>query len=225
MNDLPRRAVAELIGTFALIFFGCGAALISSMPGAAFGLLGVALVHAIVLGVLITATMAISGGHLNPAVTIGLLSTGRIDGKSAGVYVVAQLLGAVLGAFVLTLLLPVGIAKNLGAVATPALMNNLGLVQGIAWEALLTFFLVSAVYGTAVSPSAPKVGGFGIGLVLFFDIMVGGPMTGAAMNPARAFAPALVGGNWFGQMVWWLGPIAGAVIAAQVWDRFLLKRD
>jgi aquaporin Z len=225
MNDLSRRAVAEAIGTFALIFFGCGAALLASIPGAAFGLLGVALVHAIVLGVLITATMSISGGHLNPAVTIGLLSTKRIDPRSAGVYIAAQLVGAVLGAFMLQQLLPVGISKNLGPVATPSLMNNLGLVQGMAWEAVLTFFLVSAVYGTAVSPNAPKVGGFGIGLVLFFDIMVGGPMTGAAMNPARAFAPALVGGNWFGQMVWWIGPIAGAVIAAQVWDRFLLKKD
>ncbi|HWA17010.1 MAG TPA: aquaporin [Gemmatimonadales bacterium] len=223
MNDLPRRAVAEAIGTFALIFFGCGASLLSSVPGAAFGLLGVALVHAIVLGVMITATMSISGGHLNPAVTLGLLSTGRIDARGAGIYVVAQLLGAVLGAWLLTLLLPVGIAKNMGPSATPVLMNNLGLVQGIAWEAVLTFFLVSAVYGTAVAANAPKVGGFGIGLVLFFDIMVGGPMTGAAMNPARAFAPALVGGNWFGQMVWWIGPIAGGVIAAQLWDRFLLK--
>jgi aquaporin Z len=223
MNDLPRRAVAEALGTFALIFFGCASAILATVPGISYGLLGVALVHAIVLGVLITATMSISGGHLNPAVTIGLLSTRRIDAKSAGVYIVAQLLGAVLGAFALKALLPVGFVKSIATTATPALMNNLGIMPGIAWEALLTFFLVSAVYGTAVSPDAPKVGGFGIGLVLFFDIMVGGPMTGAAMNPARAFAPALIGGNWFGQLVWWVGPIAGAIIAAQLWDRILLK--
>jgi MIP family channel proteins len=224
MNDLSRRAVAEGLGTFALIFFGCGASLFSNAPGAAFGLMGVALVHAIVLGVMITATMSISGGHLNPAVTIGLLSTRRIDAKSAGVYIVAQLVGAVLGAFLLKALLPPGIGQNLGPVATPSLSNSLTLTSGIAWEALLTFFLVSAVYGTAVAADAPKVGGFGIGLVLFFDIMIGGPMTGAAMNPARAFAPALVGGNWFAQLVWWIGPIAGAVLAAQLWDRFLIKK-
>jgi aquaporin Z len=223
MHDLSRRAVAEGIGTFALVFFGCGASLFASVPGAAFGLMGVALVHAIVLGVMITATMWISGGHLNPAVTIGLLSTRRIDLKSAGVYVVAQLVGGVLGAFLLKQLLPPGIGQNLGPVGTPSLSNSLGLMQGIGWEALLTFFLVSAVYGTLVATDAPKVGGFAIGLVLFFDIMVGGPMTGAAMNPVRAFAPALVGGNWFAQLVWWVGPIAGGVIAAQLWDRFLIK--
>lgn len=223
MNDLSRRAVAEAIGTFALIFFGCGAAVLSSVPGAAFGTLGVALTHAIVLGVMITATMSISGGHLNPAVTIGLLSVKRIDAKSAGVYIVAQLAGGVLGALVLKLLLPVGMVRSMATAATPALTNNLGLAQGIAWEALLTFFLVSAVFGTAVSPNAPKVGGFGIGLVLFFDIMVGGMFTGAAMNPARAFAPALISGNWFAQPVWWIGPIVGGVVAALVWDKFLLK--
>lgn len=224
MNDLSRRAAAEAIGTFALIFFGCGAAVLSAVPGASYGMLGVALVHAIVLGVMITATMSISGGHLNPAVTIGLLSTKRIDARSAGVYIVAQLVGAVLGAFLLKMMLPAGFARSLATVATPALSNNLSLMHGIAWEAVLTFFLVSAVYGTAVSPSAPKVGGFGIGLVLFFDIMVGGLFTGGAMNPARAFAPALVGNNWFAQPVWWIGPILGAVVAAQVWDRFLLKK-
>jgi MIP family channel proteins len=225
MSSLPRRAVAEGIGTFALIFFGCGAAVLSSVPGAAYGILGVALTHAIVLGVLVTATMSISGGHLNPAVTLGFLSVKRIDAKSAGVYIAAQLAGAVLGALVLKLLLPVGMVRGIGTAATPALTNNLGMLHGILWEALLTFFLVSAVFGTAVSASAPKVGGFGIGLVLFFDIMVGGVFTGAAMNPARAFAPALIGNNWFAQPVWWIGPIAGAVIAAFVWDKFLLKND
>jgi MIP family channel proteins len=225
MSNLPRRAVAEGIGTFALIFFGCGAAVLSSTPGVSLGTMGVALTHALVLGVMITATMSISGGHLNPAVTIGLLSVKRIDVKSAGVYIVAQLVGAVLGALSLKLLMPPGMARNIATAATPALTNNLSLLNGIAWEALLTFFLMSAVFGTAVSPSAPKVGGFGIGLVLFFDIMVGGVFTGAAMNPARAFAPALIGNNWFAQPVWWVGPIVGAVIAALVWDKFLLKTD
>lgn len=187
-------------------------------------MLGVALVHAIVLGVMVTATMNISGGHLNPAITLGLLSARRIDGKTAGVYVAAQLIGAVLGALLLKMLLPPGFVRMLSTAATPALANGMTLLHGMAWEALLTFFLVSAVYGTAVSPDAPKVGGFGIGLVLFFDIMVGGLMTGAAMNPARAFAPALISGNWFAQPVWWIGPIVGAVLAAQLWERVLIKK-
>lgn len=223
MTSLPRRAVAEALGTFGLIFFGCGAAVMSSLPGASYGLLGVALTHAIVLSVMITATMNISGGHLNPAVTIGLWSVKRVDSSTAGAYVFAQLAGGVLGAFVLRSVLPAGISR-IGTLGTPVLANAMGLTGGIIFEALLTFFLVSAVFGTVVSPDAPKVGGFGIGMVLLFDILVGGTMTGAAMNPARAFGPALVTGTWYAQPVWWVGPILGGVVAAQLWERVLLKK-
>lgn len=223
MTSLPRRAVAEALGTFGLIFFGCGAAVMSSLPGASYGLLGVALTHAIVLSVMITATMNISGGHLNPAVTIGLWSVKRVDSRTAGAYVFAQLAGGVLGAFVLRSVLPPGISR-VGTLGTPVLANAMGLTGGIIFEALLTFFLVSAVFGTVVSPDAPKVGGFGIGMVLLFDILVGGTMTGAAMNPARAFGPALVTGTWYAQPVWWVGPILGGVVAAQLWERVLLKK-
>lgn len=224
MTSLPRRAVAEALGTFGLIFFGCGAVVVSSIPGAAFGLQGIALVHAIVLSVMISATMAVSGGHLNPAVTIGLLSVKRIDAKSAGVYVLAQLIGAALGALTLRMVFPDGMVR-VGTLGTPVLANSMNIVDGILLEALLTFFLVSAVFGTAVNSEAPKIGGFGIGLVLFFDIMVGGTLTGAAMNPARAFGPALISGTWFAQPVWWVGPILGGVVAALLWDKVILKKE
>ena len=101
---------------------------------------------------------------------------------------------------------------------TPQLGPSVTLGTGIAIEALLTFFLVSAVFGTCVNPEAPKVGGFGIGLVLVFDILVGGPLTGAAMNPARAFGPALVANQWVAQGVYWVGPIVGGLVAALVWE-------
>ena len=224
MTALPRRCVAEALGTFALIFIGCGAVVTSSLPGAGFGLLGIALAHALVLGVMITATMNISGGHLNPAVTIGVLSTGRISARDAAAYVASQLAGAALGAFLLTQVIPAGISRA-GTIGTPSLAGGMSLASGIALEAVLTFFLVSAVFGTAVSANAPKVGGFGIGLVLFFDILVGGPLTGAAMNPARAFGPALISGTWYAQLVWWVGPIAGGIIAAQLWHHVLLGRE
>jgi len=224
MASLPRRAVAEALGTFGLVFFGCGSVVVSSLPGASYGLLGVALVHAVVLSVMVTATMSISGGHLNPAITIGLWSVKRIDGHTAGGYVVAQLAGGVLGALALRFLLPAGVVR-VGTLGTPVLANAMNLMDGMLLEALLTFFLVSAVFGTALAPDAPKVGGFGIGLVLLFDIMVGGTMTGAAVNPARAFGPALVSGTWYAQPVWWIGPIVGGVIAAQLWERVLLKRE
>lgn len=223
MTSLPRRAVAEALGTFGLVFFGCGAVVMSSIPGAGYGLLGVALAHAIVLSVMITATMNISGGHLNPAVTIGLWSVKRVDTATAGAYVLAQVAGGVLGAFTLRQVLPAGIAR-IGTLGTPVLANAMGLSDGIILEAVLTFFLVSAVFGTVVSPDAPKVGGFGIGMVLLFDILVGGTMTGSAANPARAFGPALVTGTWYAQPVWWIGPILGGVVAAQLWERVLLKK-
>jgi glycerol uptake facilitator-like aquaporin len=171
---------------------------------------------------MITCTMNISGGHHNPAVTIGLFSAGRISGKDAGAYVVAQLVGALLGAFLLRLLLPPGVVSA-GSLGTPTVALAITGPQAVGIEAVLTFFLVSAVYGTAVSPNAPKVGGFGIGLVLLFDILAGGPLSGGVMNPARAFGPAVVSGNLIGQYVWWVGPILGGIIAAQLWERVLLK--
>jgi len=222
MPSLARRVVAEGIGTFALVFFGCAAVLVNVYPGAKYDLLGIALVHAVVFGVMITATMNISGGHLNPAVTIGLWSGRRIDGRTAAAYVAVQLLAGVLAALAVRLLVPANVSR-IGTLGTPAIASTMTLGAAIALEALLTFFLVFAVYGTAVAPTAPKVGGFGIGLVLFFDIMIGGPLTGAAMNPARAFGPALVSGTWFAQVVWWAGPILGGVVAAQVWERVLLR--
>ncbi len=223
MPSLTRRVVAEGVGTFALVFFGCAAVLVNVYPGAKYDLLGIALVHAIVLGVMVTATMNISGGHLNPAVTIGLWSGRRIDGRTAAAYVAVQLAAGVLAALAVRLLVPANVSR-IGTLGTPAIVSTMTLGTAIVLEALLTFFLVFAVYGTAVAPGAPKVGGFGIGLVLFFDIMIGGPLTGAAMNPARAFGPALVSGTWFAQIVWWVGPILGGVVAAQVWERVLLER-
>ena len=115
-----------------------------------------------------------------------------------------------MGALLLKLVVPVVVLRAGATLGTPALSGVMTWGNAIGLEAVLTFFLVSAVFGTAVSPDAPKVGGFGIGLVLLFDILVGGPLTGAAMNPARAFAPALVSGTWFAQPVWWIGPIVTA---------------
>ncbi len=223
MYRLSGRLVAEAIGTFALIFFGCGAVVVNVMSGAGYGLLGIALANALAFGVMITATMNVSGGHLNPAVTLGLLSIKRIDAGSAAAYVVAQLAGAVLGAFTLKAVLPPAMAVT-GTLGTPALANTMSLPGGIALEAVLTFFLMSAVMGTAVAKDAPKVGGLGIGLVLLVGILAGGPLTGAAMNPARAFGPALLSGTWYAQPVWWIGPIVGAVVAAQLWERVILKQ-
>ena len=118
---------------------------------------------------------------------------------------------------------PAGVTKPI-ALGTPAIANNILFGQAVTIEAVLTFFLVSAVFGTCVNPDAPKVGGFGVGLVLLFDILVGGPLTGSAVNPARAFGPALVSGQWVGQIVYWVGPILGGIVAALLWEHVLLPK-
>ncbi len=221
MPALVRRSVAEMLATFALVFVGVASVVEKTASGAGYGLLGIALTHAIVLSVMVSATMAISGGHCNPAVTIGLLVARRINVRTALAYIPAQLVGAVLGAYLVKQLFPSPAVRAV-SLGTPALAGNVQLSQAIGLEAILTFFWVSAVFGTCVNPEAPKVGGFGVGLVLLFDIMVGGPLTGAAMNPARAFGPALVAGEWVAHAVYWVGPILGAIVAALLWEYVLL---
>lgn len=224
MRQTLRPLIAEFIGVFMLVFIGGGAMIINAYRDGSVGLNGIAAAHGLALAIAVTATMSISGGHINPAMTIGLWSVGRIDARKAGLYIVAQLLGAVFAALVLKGLFPAGAAevRQYGAL-------NLGpdttLVGAILLEAVLTFFLALAVMGTAVDPAAPKVGGFGVGLTLWMCVLAGGPLTGAALNPARAFGPALVAGFWVGQVAYWVGPILGAVVAMQVYERFLLKKD
>jgi MIP family channel proteins len=223
MPPLLRRSLAEVLGTFALVFIGAGSVLTNNYTDARFGVLGIALAHGIVLAVMISSTMGISGGHLNPAVTIGLLVTRRGTVGSAAAYIVAQLIGAALAALLLQALFPPGVARAT-SLGTPTIASSITLGQAIGMEMVLTFFLVSAVFGTCVHPDNPKVAGFGIGLVLVFDILVGGPLTGAAMNPARAFGPALVSGQWVGHIVYWVGPIVGGILAGLLWQYVFLPR-
>jgi aquaporin Z len=222
MSSLLRRSLAEAVGTFGLVFIGCGSVVSKYFPDANYGVLGIAVAHAIVLAVMITATMNISGGHLNPAVTIGLLVARRTTARTATAYILAQLVAAVLAVLLIKVLYPAGVTRPV-SFGTPAIAGAVSLPQAIGIEAVLTFFLVSAVFGTCVNPDAPKVGGFGVGLVLLFDIIVGGPLTGAAMNPARAFGPALLSGQWVGHAAYWVGPILGGIIAALLWEHVLLK--
>ncbi len=224
MPALARRAAAESLGTFFLVFFGCSAVVMDSFPTARFGLLGIALVHALALAVAVTATMHISGGHCNPAVTAGLLAIRRITPRDALAYIAAQLAGAVVAVALAKALLP-GSVGDLVRWGAPALNPAVTFGKGIAIEAVLTFVLMSAVMGTAVARNAPRVGGFGIGLTLVFAILVGGPLTGAALNPARAFGPALLSGSMTAQAVYWIGPILGAVLAALAWKWMLAEEQ
>ena len=214
---------AEAVGTFLFFFVGAGSILAGS--GIATGatgspdLVAVALAHGIVLAVLVSSFGAISGGHFNPAVTFGVWLIGRIPTVRALWYVWAQLVGA-LGAGA-ALFLVFGDAGRAAGLGTPALAPGLAPAVGIAVEAILTMVLLFAVFGTAIDPRAPRIGGFAIGLAVGADILVGGPLTGAAVNPARWFGPAVVAGAYADWYVWWIGPLAGAAIAALIY-RYLL---
>jgi MIP family channel proteins len=223
MHGMTRRLLAELFGTFMLVFFSAGALLSTVFPKAGFGLLGIALSAGLAMAVAVSATMGISGGHLTPAITAGMLVIRRIDLKTGGLYILAQLAGATLAAVALRTLVPSGVSTVL-MVGTPSIAPTITLVGALWIEAILAFFLMSAVMGTIISPDAPRLAGFGVGLTLVICVLFGGPMTGAAVNPARAFGPALVSGQWIGQMAYWIGPILGAVVAALLWEKLLLPK-
>ncbi len=224
MATTLRQLVAEFLATLALVFIGAGSVVVDTMTGGEVGLVGVALAHGVVLSVMVTITMPISGGHVNPAVTFGLWLARKIDARRAGLYVLAQLAGAMAGAFLLKALFPVG-AGDATSWGLPRISPYISFPQAVVIEAILTLFLVSAVFGTAVSPQAPKVGGFGIGLVLTFDILAAGPLTGAAMNPARAFGPAVAANDWHAHAAYWAGPLLGSAVASLVWAWILATRD
>ena len=227
MNQtLLKQCVAEFVGTFALIFIGVGVIANHSNLNSNAGLLAVALAHGLTIAVMVSATGAISGGHLNPAVTFGLLVGGKIDVKRSAAYWVSQLAGAILAAAMVAWLL--GSAdvsgKDLVFKGTPAVGKGSTGIQSIGIEAVLTFFLVFVVYGSAVDARAPKIGGLAIGLTVALDILFGGPFTGAAMNPARTFGPAIIGQQWDHHYVYWIGPLLGGAVAGLIYGRFLIKQ-
>jgi MIP family channel proteins len=224
MRQTLRPLIAEFVGVFMLVFIGAGAMIVNGYRDGVVGLGGIAAAQGLAYALAVTATMGISGGHINPAVTIGLWSVGRIDARKAGLYVVAQLLGAVVAALLLKALYPT-VAGRVQELGSLRLAPDISFIGATLIEAILTFFLALAVMGTAVDPAAPKVGGFGIGVALWMGVLAGGPLTGAALNPARAFGPALVSNFWVGQLAYWIGPILGAVVAIQLYERLLLKRE
>ncbi len=224
MKDL-RAYVAELIATFALCFIGAGAIVTNSYTDGAVGLVGIALAHGVVLAIMINATGHISGAHINPAVTIGFMITKRIEiGKGIG-YIISQLAGGVLAGFALRVIFSPAVwgVTHLG---TPALDSGVSFGAGIMIEAILTFFLVMTVFGTAVDSRAPKnIYGFAIGSVLVCDILMGGPLTGASMNPARTFGPGLAAGYFENHLVYWIGPIIGGSAAALLYNNFFMSKE
>ena len=222
MKETWRHFVAEFVGTFALVFIGSGAIMAGAIPGFG-GLINIAMAHGLILALLVTATMNVSG-HLNPAVTAGFLVTKRIDALMAVVHWIAQFTGAIVAAYALKLLFPSEV-QGITRLGGQSIASNVTLMQAVVLEAIATFFLVFVVFGTAVDPRAPKVGGFAIGLTIAADILAIGPLTGASMNPARSFGPAVVTGIFEGQTAFWVGPLVGGVVAALLYDKLFIGRQ
>jgi MIP family channel proteins len=218
-RDYFKRGVAEFIGTFALIFIGAGSAIYGSG-----NIVGAALAHGLVIAVMVSAVGFISGGHFNPAVTLGFLVTRRIAPVLAVWYWLVQFAAAALAALLLKWLLWSSVESD-SKLGAPALYSQISSGKGVVIEAVLTFFLVWVIFATAADPRGAfkQIAGLAIGFTIALDILMGGGLTGAAMNPARAFGPELVGNHWSSFWVWYIGPFAGAVIAASVYELLYLR--
>jgi MIP family channel proteins len=227
MYNVPQKLTAEFLGTFALIFFGAGAVCADQFlhGTGGLGLLGIALAHGLAIGIMVSALGHISGGHFNPAVTIGFWVTKRVGTLDAALYWAAQLAGAIAAAFLLKALVPEETWRA-AALGTPMLLRDLSVRAAIMLEAITTFFLVLVVFATAVDEKGAfrAIAGFGIGLTISLGIIVAGPFTGAALNPARSFGPALASSHWANWGVYWVGPLAGGFIAGLLYDSLYLKK-
>ena len=222
MRDAVRHFVAEFVGIFALVFVGSGAILMARYTNSSAALVSVALAHGLILAIMVTATMRISG-HLNPAVTIGFLVTRRIEPMMAAIYVCAQILGAIAAAYALKATVPAELFDAARGGGQSVALDITG-AQAFFLEAIATFFLTFVVFGTAVDPNAPKVGGFAIGLTLTAAILAIGPLTGGSLNPARSIGPAVATGIFEGQVIYWTGPLVGSMLAAGIYDALFLRR-
>jgi aquaporin Z len=217
-----RRAFVELVGTFALVFVGAGT-IMSIGPQADAGTLEVAIATGLVIAVMVSAVAHISGGHFNPAITLGFMLTRRMSPLLGLVYWVVQLGGGVLAALLLRWIFPAANreAANLGAPA----VNTIDVGPALVVEALFTFFLVWVVFAMTTDPRSTysALAGLAIGLTITFGMLVAYPITGGAFNPARAFGPQLVSGTWSDFWIYYVGPLAGGAIAALLYDEVYLR--
>ena len=220
-----RATAAEFIATLLFIFLGAGTVVVTGglikegLTSAR--LVAIALAHGLAIALLVSATAKISGGHINPAVTFGALITGKINRQRAIMYVIAQLVGAVVGAWLLTLVIPAAAQGNLGAHGLGAGITAGG---GLVAEIVLTFALVFVVFATAMDPKGlGHLAPLAIGFTIVVDHLFGVPVTGAGMNPARSFGPALVAAAWDTHWIYWVGPLVGGGLAALVYEFVFLR--
>jgi len=226
----PRNWFAEAIATYALVFFGPLAIILSVV---AFGdglsiesIIMIALAHGAAIGLMVYAFGHISGAHINPAVTIPMMITKKISIADGIGYIIFQLIGAVVAAFSLKAILPeIGAKVHFGTQTGPSELLNNSVMAGITVEIILTFFLVTVIFLTAVHKKAPAgIHGISIGGMVFLLHIVGVPLTGASMNPARTFGPAVVSGFWELHWLYWLAPIIGGIIAGVIMNYVFVNK-
>src|SRR5215203_5839670 len=226
-SDFWVASVAEFVGPFTLVVAGVGAIISTQNLGDGGNLVAVSLAHGLAIGLMVAALGHVSGGHFTPAVTVSMLGTGEIALTRAMSYIIAQVLGATAGAGVLTLVFPAlgpmgrnNPGVNLGL---PGLGPEVSVGGALIMEGLMTFFLVLVIFGTVVDPRGPKaIAPLAIGLIITMDILTGGRITGAAMNPARAIGPAFVQQDFTNWWIYWVGPIIGGLIAAYAYKSIWL---
>ncbi|HXF50304.1 MAG TPA: MIP/aquaporin family protein [Dehalococcoidia bacterium] len=228
-----RPLVAEFFGPFALVFVGAGSVLTTG----AFGLEGpgqivaVALAHGLAFGLMIAAAGHLSVGFFNPAISIGLWVAGKLGTVKTAAYIVAQLAGAVVAALLLRYIFQGELSDQLH-LGAPAIAKAgeaafiVGRARGFVTEVVLTFLLMYVIYGSALDRRGPSViAPLVIGLAVTMDILMGGPLTGAAMNPARAFGPALVANFWADHWIYWIAPLIGASLAAALFAYVMTPKE
>jgi len=220
-NRIAPKLLAEFIGTFSFVFIGAGAAAVVGGGAGLNGIIAVAFAHGLAIMAFAFAYGSVSGGHMNPAVTVGVLAAGAMRAREAAGYIVSQFIGGIAGALCLSAVLG-GAETGLG---TPALAHDLVLgatsltitpAAGFMIEAVLAFFLVTVVLSTAVAGRAGSLAPLAIGMTLTFNILMGGALTGAPFNPARALGPMVATGNFNDAWLYLTAPIVGAIIAAIV---------
>lgn len=222
MSQLMKGSLAELLGLFCFTFVGAGAICTGAANGGAGGLVAVALAHGMMMAINVAALGHVSGGHFNPAVSIALWANGRSPLKQTIAYIVAQVAGAFLAAALLKQIFP---AFGAAAPFLGATLPGAGVTPGVAcWvEIGLTFVLVLAIFGTAVAPRGPRaLVPFAVGGAIAVDILAGGPLTGASMNPARTLGPVLATGNTQDLWVYLVGPVLGALLAGWLYESLLI---
>jgi len=222
-----KKYMAEFVGTFALVFIAAGSVCadfyLRQAGGQGLGLLGISIAFGIVVIAVIYATSYVSGSHVNPAVTVSFWITKRMEPNTAIMYIISQIAGASLAGLALKTLFP-DAAKTV-YLGTCMLAPGVSIARGVLMEFIITFLLIFTIYGTLVDKRASAgFAGVAVGLVVLFGAMIGGTISGGAMNPARVFGPALASGQFTHHFVWWLGPILGGIAAGFVYDKLFAEK-